>query len=40
MGNVASILQLDENLEQNFIIFKAVEESKHIPPKDMLPYFL
>lgn len=40
-ANVASILQLNENLERNFITFKEVPESaKSISPKNVLPYFL
>lgn len=40
-GNVASILQLNENLDRNFITFKEVpESSKSINPKNVLPYFL
>ena len=40
-GNIASILQLNENLERNFITFKEVPESaKSIAPKMVLPYFL
>lgn len=40
-GNIASILQLNENLERNFITFKEVPESaKSVAPKMVLPYFL
>lgn len=40
-GNIASILQLNENLDRNFITFKEVPESaKSIAPKMVLPYFL
>jgi len=40
MGNVASILQFNSNLDRNFTTFKSSEESVYIPPKDILPYFL
>jgi hypothetical protein len=40
MGNIASILQLDENLDRRFINFDAVPESIHIPTRNMIPYFL
>ncbi|CAD8046470.1 unnamed protein product [Paramecium primaurelia] len=40
-GNIASILCLDENLNQNWKTFKEVPESaKSINPKSVLPYFL
>ena len=40
-GNVAAILELDENLNQNFEIFKAVPESANSTnPRNVLPYFL
>ncbi|KRX01349.1 hypothetical protein PPERSA_01252 [Pseudocohnilembus persalinus] len=40
-GNIAAILQLDENCERNFKTFRHVEESsKSLPPKQVLPYFL
>jgi serine/threonine-protein phosphatase 6 catalytic subunit len=40
-GNLAAILQLDENLERTFKTFKEVEQSaKSVPPKLVLPYFL
>ena len=40
-GNVAAILAIDENLERNFLIFKAVPESaKSVNPRNVLPYFL
>ncbi|EGR28279.1 ser thr protein phosphatase family protein, putative [Ichthyophthirius multifiliis] len=41
MGNKASILKLDENLEREFIIFTEVEQSSQaVPPRKALPYFL
>jgi hypothetical protein len=41
MGNKASILKLDENLERTFEIFDAVaDSSKAVPPKSIVPYFL
>ncbi|EGR30217.1 ser thr protein phosphatase family protein, putative [Ichthyophthirius multifiliis] len=41
MGNKASILKLDENLEKEFIIFTEVEQSNQsLPPKKAIPYFL
>ena len=40
MGNVASILQLDDKLNREFIVFDTVPESVLIPPKNMIPYFL
>lgn len=40
-ANLASILQLDENLERKFEIFKEVEDSAKVPGiKSFLPYFL
>lgn len=40
-GNKASILKLDENLEQKFDIFNAVSESANsVHPKNIVPYFL
>jgi len=40
-GNVAAILELDENLERNFKTFNEVPQSaKSINPKFVLPYFL
>ncbi len=40
-GNIAAILQLDENLNRTFKTFKEVPESaRSIPPKLVLPYFL
>lgn len=40
-GNKASILKLDENLEQKFEIFNAVNESStSVHPKNIVPYFL
>jgi len=41
-NNVASILRLDENLEQKFIIFEAAtHEARTIPAKKAVPeYFL
>lgn len=40
-GNLAAILELDQNLNRNFKTFKEVPESaRSIPPKQVLPYFL
>jgi len=40
-GNVASILQLDENLERQWKIFNSVPESSQTQhPRNLLPYFL
>ena len=40
-GNLAAILELDQNLNRNFKTFKEVAESaRSIPPKQVLPYFL
>mgnify|MGYP000959179699 FL=1 len=40
-GNVASILNINENLEKEFKIFDAaVESEKSIRPRNVLPYFL
>jgi len=40
-GNVASILELDENLKREFKIFNAVPDSERvIPPRTSMPYFL
>ena len=40
-GNLAAILEIDENLNQNFKTFKEVPESgTAVPPKLVLPYFL
>ena len=41
-GNVAAILELDENLNQNFKIFEAApQEARGVPPKTPTPdYFL
>jgi len=40
-GNIAAILDLDENLKRSFKTFDAVtDSSKSIPPKSVLPYFL
>jgi len=40
-GNVASILELDENLNREFKIFNAVPDSERvIPPRTSMPYFL
>lgn len=40
-GNLASILEINENLERRFITFKEVPESaQSISPKLVLPYFL
>lgn len=40
-GNLAAILELDENLNRNFKRFKEVPESaKSISPKLVLPYFM
>lgn len=39
-GNIASILQLDENLEQKYISFEAAaQEAKGIPAKRPLPEY-
>ena len=40
-GNVATILELDENLNRKFVQFREVPESgKSVNPKNILPYFL
>ena len=40
-GNVAAILQINENMERHFEIFKEVPESAQAPDsKSVLPYFL
>jgi len=40
-GNVASILELGTNLEQNFKIFQAVPDTDRvIPPRTTMPYFV
>ncbi len=40
-GNVASILQVDENLENKYEIFYAVtDSSKSVPYRNVVPYFL
>lgn len=40
-GNVASILQVDENLEKKYEIFYATNDSsKSIPYRTVVPYFL
>ena len=40
-GNVASILNVDENLERSFDIFHSVvESSKAVNYKNVVPYFL
>ena len=40
-GNVASILELDANLNRQFKIFNAVPDSERvIPPRTSMPYFL
>jgi len=40
-GNVASILELDENLNREFKIFNAVPDNERvIPPRTSMPYFL
>ena len=40
-GNLAAILELDQNLNRNFKTFKEVPESgRSIPPKQVLPYFM
>lgn len=41
-GNIATVLELNYNLEKNWKMFKEVPESatKSIPPKSVLPYFL
>lgn len=40
-GNVASILNVNQNLELDFKIFEAVPESeKNVPPRIVTPYFL
>ena len=40
MGNLASIMQFDENLDHEFKKFDHVPESKQINSKTVLPYFL
>jgi len=41
MGNKASILMVNENLDRHFEIFTEVPESSMaVPPKKALPYFL
>ena len=45
MGNVASIIRIkttekDGKLEREHITFNSVPESKHVPLKTVLPYFL
>ena len=40
-GNIASILQLNEDLEHGWKIFKSSPESmKSVHPRNVLPYFL
>lgn len=40
-GNLASFLELDDNLNRNFVTFKEVERSAKEPnPKNVIPYFL
>lgn len=40
-GNVASILDIDENQKREFRIFKEVKESAAaVPPRQLVPYFL
>jgi len=40
-GNVAAILQFDENLCRNFLLFNEVAESEQsMPPRTQVPYFL
>mmetsp|Transcript_18955 Transcript_18955/g.29621 ORF Transcript_18955/g.29621 Transcript_18955/m.29621 type:complete len:306 (-) Transcript_18955:157-1074(-) len=39
-GNVAAILQFDENLHRNFLLFNEVPESEQsMPPRTAVPYF-
>jgi len=40
MGNKASIMKVDKNLNREFLTFTEVDESKQIPSKSVLPYFL
>jgi len=40
-GNVASILELDQNLKREFKIFQAVpENNRTVPPQASMPYFV
>lgn len=40
-GNIASILEINENMERNFKTFKDVPQSaQSVSPKMVLPYFL
>ena len=40
-GNVASILNINDNLERSFDIFHAVSESSRaVPYRNVVPYFL
>eukprot|EP01139_Manchomonas_bermudensis_P014505 Amastigsp_a508546_3057.p2 type:complete len:302 gc:universal Amastigsp_a508546_3057:959-54(-) len=39
-GNVASIMQLDDSLNANFLIFSAVEEQRVFPTRSAHPYFM
>jgi hypothetical protein len=39
-GNVAAILQFDEKLHRNFLLFNEVPESEQsMPPRTTVPYF-
>jgi len=39
-GNVASILELDQDLNRDFKIFNAVPENERtVPPRQSIPYF-
>jgi len=39
-GNVAAILKLDDKLNEEYIIFEAVETEHNAPPRQTVPYFL
>ena len=40
-GNVAAILQFDDNLSRNFLLFNEVAESEQsMPSRTAVPYFL
>ena len=39
LGNVASVLKLDTNLNREFIIFKEVPSDQNGPPLDQLPAY-